>query len=253
MFLLAITTIALFVCINPISSPRYIFGTVLLAFISMLGLLHTAAFQGHVPRISVRDGLALPDCRHVPPIPGPEREVHRPACINGQCDFDSFDQVINTIEYVQVHGIVWGRQLLGVVFFWVPRSFWPDKPIDKGSMLADWKMYSFRNLSAPIWSELYIDGGWAFLLIGMLILGIAIRPANIKSEATLTLLGVPGILGCILPFYSLIVLRSMLQSVALMTVVLVCYLFVRSGRNGAGSALRGSVGTAAGCHPLPMI
>ncbi|MDB5341039.1 MAG: hypothetical protein JWN70_6658, partial [Planctomycetaceae bacterium] len=143
-------------------------------------------------------------------------------------DFDSFAQITNATEFVAVRGHTWGQQMLGVIFFWVPRSFWPGKAIDTGSMLADMKMYSFRNLSAPLWAEFFIDGGWILLVGGMLVLGVVLRQLDASGERALQVSGTPGLVGCILPFYMLLLLRgSLLQSMALLSIVLVTSAFVR--------------------------
>lgn len=77
-------------------------------------------------------------------------------------DFDSFSQITNTVEYVNEHGITSGNQLLGVLFFWVPRSIWPDKAIDTGTVLGEFKAYFFKNLSAPLWAESISTAGGRF-------------------------------------------------------------------------------------------
>lgn len=40
--------------------------------------------------------------------------------------------------------------------------------------LAEWKMYFFKNLSSPLWAEFFINGGWVFVAVGMLLLGLAV-------------------------------------------------------------------------------
>lgn len=225
--------VSLLLCVNPISSPRYIFGTVLLALLGACGAYATAnrfrlvslgAVFGLVYLFPIADMFR----RSLDPAAKSQNPLE--SMLSG--DFDSFAQITNTAEYVATEGITWGNQLLGVLFFWLPRSVWPDKAVDTGTMLGEWKLYMFKNLSAPLWAELFINGGWLILVVGMLILGAAVAKLDRSSEAALATTGRPTVLACILPFYMLIVLRgSLLQSVAFMTVVVLAYLFIRTKFN----------------------
>jgi hypothetical protein len=140
-------------------------------------------------------------------------------------DFDAFGQLMNTLDYVAAHGVTWGSQMLGVVTFWVPRSLWPSKPVDTGILLAEHKGYSFSNLSASMWTELFINGGWLLLVMGMFAIGYAARVADRRVELSLRVGHMPAPLPAILAFYVLIVLRgSLLQAVAAGTIVTLCAL-----------------------------
>lgn len=55
--------------------------------------------------------------------------------------------------------ITWGRQLLGALLFFVPRSFWPGKPIGSGAFIANTQDV-FSNISMPFLGEGYINFGW---------------------------------------------------------------------------------------------
>lgn len=85
--------------------------------------------------------------------------------------FDAFSQIVNTYKYVDVHGLRWGYQLLGALFFWVPRSFWPEKPLGTGYMVHDALGFSFLNVSGPLWAEMYINFGVIGIFVGFFILG----------------------------------------------------------------------------------
>lgn len=87
-------------------------------------------------------------------------------------DFDGFQQVVNTLSYVQTHGYAAGRHLLSAVLFFVPRSVWPDKATIASADVATHAGYSFTNLSLPIHAELYLQFGVVGLVVGMLLLGI---------------------------------------------------------------------------------
>ena len=141
-------------------------------------------------------------------------------------DFDAFDQVNNTVNYVQVEGHTRGRQLAGSALFWVPRVGWPDKPTNTGELLANFRDYDYGNLSAPVWAEFWIDGGWPLLLVGMGELGWLLRRSDERAKARPSQPAPRRLVG-ILPFYMIIVLRgSMLQAMAGLTVLVLSGLFI---------------------------
>lgn len=220
---------ALLFVVNPISSPRYVFGTVALAVAAALGAYATAD-RFKVVALSAMLGLVtvFPVLDTFRRSANASIEAESPTSAMTTGDFDAFAQLVNTVEYVQVAGVTYGNQLLGVFLFWVPRRMWEAKPVDTGILLARFKKYSFENLSAPIWAELFINGGWVFLLIGMFTLGFHLRRLDTKTEQLLSASSnIPPILGCILPFYLLIVLRgSLLTSMGYLLVLLLCVAFV---------------------------
>jgi hypothetical protein len=221
--------VALFVCVNPVNSARYVSGTVILAMLGAFGAYSTvkkfrtvalSAILGMVYLFPIADMFR----RSLDPSAKSQNPLE--SMLSG--DFDSFSQITNTVDYVNEAGITWGNQILGVIFFWVPRGIWPDKAIDTGVLLAAWKGYFFKNLSAPLWSELYINGGWILLVLGMLVLGVIVGRSDRDGEAVLASTNYPSLIACIVPFYLLIVLRgSLLQSVAFMSVIVVACWFVR--------------------------
>ena len=62
-----------------------------------------------------------------------------------------------------------GRQLLGVLLFWVPRTIWPTKPVGSGSLLAD-QHFAFNNISMPFFGEGYVNFGFIGVLLFVIIL-----------------------------------------------------------------------------------
>lgn len=234
-FLLVMSLLVLVVCVNPISSPRYLVGTVALAVLASFGLFATprrfrvtavAALVGFVVGFPILDTFRRSVSTEVT-VRGPLQSF-----VSG--DYDSFNQINNAASYVARSGIDIGQQALGVVLFWVPRSVWPEKPIDTGALIANFRGYEFTNLSAPLWAELFVNGGWVALVLGMLILGYMLRRFDVRSESRLLEFGVPSLLGCILPFYLLILLRgSLLQAMANLAVVLAIAWFARGRPLGA--------------------
>jgi hypothetical protein len=87
-----------------------------------------------------------------------------------QGHFDGYENLCHAIDYVRDHGIVWGRQLAGALLFWVPRSWWPTKPIGSAAYIATSYLsttynVTFTNLASPLLQEAYLNFG----VIGVLI------------------------------------------------------------------------------------
>jgi hypothetical protein len=219
---------ALLFSVNPISSARYIFGSVFLSFLMGLGAFDSAR---KVRLMSAMFFLAL---IFVFPLADAFRYAGDPdwsgiltlsSLTTG--DFDSFVQVNNTLKYVAANGVTWGVQALGVLLFWVPREWWPAKPLDTGVLLAQFRGYSFENLSAPIWSELFINGGWLALVLGMFLLGVYMRKRDDSSVALNAIGQQPSILDMIVPFYLVFMLRgSLLQAMSYLLVTVICTAFI---------------------------
>lgn len=81
-----------------------------------------------------------------------------------------FDSYQNFAIIVFDNIVTWGRQLLGVFFFWTPRSVWPNKPIGSGHFLAEIKDLTFSNISCNFFAEGYINFGFIGVLIFLIIL-----------------------------------------------------------------------------------
>ncbi|MCF4009281.1 hypothetical protein [Rheinheimera sp. UJ63] len=76
--------------------------------------------------------------------------------------FDSFQ----TFAQVMTNNIItYGNQLLIVLFFWVPRKYWPDKPLSSGVEIGQSLGAYFTNMSANIFAEGWLNFGFlgAFL------------------------------------------------------------------------------------------
>ncbi len=81
--------------------------------------------------------------------------------------FDSY-QNFALIYFEQI--ITWGRQLLGVLLFWMPRSVWPEKPIGSGYVLAHKMHFTWDNVSANYFAEGYINFGFLGIFLFVLFL-----------------------------------------------------------------------------------
>jgi hypothetical protein len=223
---------------NPVANARYTAGTVYLAVLTSLGLVATrprfrAVIAGFV--VSVILLFPLADAYRstdTSPVQGID-----PVAALTTGDFDAFAQVVNTVQYVQEHGITYGYQALGPLVFWIPRDLWPQKPVDTGILIAESRGHAFTNLSAPLWAELFINGGWLLLVAGMVVFGMLVRRWDNRLVQRMRTYPTPGVLSCILPFYLLIVLRgSLLQATSSLVVIVLCAWFVRDGRAAAVQA-----------------
>lgn len=72
----------------------------------------------------------------------------------------NFDAGQNFMCVIKENVITWGRQLLGVLLFFIPRSLWPSKPIGSGAYLASLHPGSFSNIAMPYFAEGYMNFGF---------------------------------------------------------------------------------------------
>lgn len=228
--LIGVGSVFLIAVVNPVSSARYTFGTVAFALAVFAGALRTRfrvrmtllgvivaflflfpiadAFRYTAGRRSTRSGFF--------------------AEYESNPDYDSFWQIGNAISF-WVDGLVEpGRQLLGSLFFWVPRSLWAAKPTDTGAMLANYRGYSFDNLSAPIWAELLTNGGIVAVVVGFLLLGPVMSAMDTRMLVSFSTDRWWAILGAVIPVYMTILLRgSLLQATGSLVITVACLIWVR--------------------------
>lgn len=81
--------------------------------------------------------------------------------------FDSYQNFSHIVSHDVVTG---GKQLLGVVFFWIPRTFWESKPVGSGELLANQLNYTFNNVSANYFAEGYINFGFLGIILFLLVI-----------------------------------------------------------------------------------
>ena len=87
--------------------------------------------------------------------------------------YDAWANVDSAIRYTADNGYQYGLQLIGVIFFFIPRAIWTNKPVATGHLVGDFLMNNFTmwfdNLSSPIISEGYVDFGiFGVILFGLL-------------------------------------------------------------------------------------
>lgn len=81
-----------------------------------------------------------------------------------------YDSYYNFALILTENIISWGRQLLGVFFFWIPRNFWPNKPVGSGHFIADIVHLINPNASCNYFAEGYINFGFLGIFIFTLLL-----------------------------------------------------------------------------------
>jgi hypothetical protein len=228
-FMLAGAT-ALMLVANPLSSARYTAGTVAFALVLFLGattnwrrarltMLGTiGAFLFLFPlmnvfRYSVSDSSS---------------RTNFFSEYQGNPDYDAFFQIANAYAFVNDGLMVPMRQIMGSLLFWVPRSLWAGKPEDTGIMLADYRGYSFTNLSAPMWAELLVNGGMVAVVIGFIGLGALVRLLDDRMSQAHEIGGWWGLVGSVLSAYTLILWRgSLLQATGSFAVMMFSLFWVR--------------------------
>lgn len=227
--LMLVTGLAVLYSVNPISSPRYYTGTVLLAMAAALGAYATPA-RVRFSAVAFLAGLLLlfplaDSFRNA----GPVDVEFQPLVSLTTGDFDGLVQTMNTTRYVDLKGVTWGEQAAGVALFWVPRGWWEDKPIDTGGLVAQSAGYQFTNMSAPLWAEMFINGGWVLLAVGALTFGWWVRRWDDRAVSSGA---ATSPLAMILPFYLVILLRgSLLQAMAYLAVLVAASWFVSDRRS----------------------
>ena len=232
---------------NPISNARYLSGTAILAAAAAAGLFATAArFRVSVLAFLVALLVIFPIMDVFRYRVSQDVSDANPIKAFLSPDFDSFANVVNGYLIVQREGIHIGQQFLGVVAFWVPRGLWPAKPVDTGIYLAQSRGYPVVNLSAPLWIEMFMNGGFVVLIVAMFALGYFLHAWDTRIDRQLAIFKMPTVLACIVPFYMFILLRgSLLQAMPYLMVTVVCWLFVRVRNKPPPGASR-PASTAAG-------
>ncbi|MFC3159080.1 oligosaccharide repeat unit polymerase [Chryseobacterium arachidis] len=81
-----------------------------------------------------------------------------------------FDTYQNFALLISNDIISYGRQLLGVFLFWVPRSVWPDKPPGTGAYTAEKLNFFFSNVAANYFAEGYVNFGYLGIIIFLIFL-----------------------------------------------------------------------------------
>ncbi|MGR6104799.1 MAG: O-antigen polymerase [Candidatus Nitrosoglobus sp.] len=164
---------------NPIATARLTVGTILL---SLFFILPWRRWYGLIVVLGLIVGLILvfplaDIFRITLDVRLGERIIETSSVdeLTENGDFDAFQMVANTMIVTDKIGYQFGQQIGGALAFWVPRFIWPSKPMPTGELVAEQVGYSYGNLSAPLWAEFYVDGGWLLMVVGFAIYGALVR------------------------------------------------------------------------------
>jgi hypothetical protein len=141
-------------------------------------------------------------------------------------DYDQWMMTANGVWFGDGLGHTFGFQILGAFLFFVPRSIWPNKPIDTGVLVGRHVASAGTdNLSSPLWIELWIDFGIIGVILGFFTLGIIARRAeDCFAEMGKVTSSEPLVVQLLLPFlvgYGFILLRGpLLQAMSHLAVML---------------------------------
>lgn len=90
-------------------------------------------------------------------------------------DYDAYSMVALTLRFIGENGSTVGKQLIGVLLSWVPRSIWHDKPISTGPMIAEHYGWWFTNVSEPLPAEMLANFGIFGAMVASFICGLIVR------------------------------------------------------------------------------
>lgn len=97
------------------------------------------------------------------------------AGVYNNVDFDAYSMFARTITYVNDNSSTYGGQLLGTIFFFIPRNIWPNKPVPSGELVSSAQGQEFTNLSCPLPAEGYINFGILGIIIYAILTGRILR------------------------------------------------------------------------------
>lgn len=239
--ILVATVVVLLVINNPIATPRYWLGVILIAPILMIVKLKN--YSSMMFSILLIIGLTV-----VFPFSAVFRggfevdlveEIHsKPLYMNLATvgHFDAFQQIVNSIKYVEKEGHTYGSQITGALMYWYPRAWWTNKPISSGQLIGEYNGYPNTNLSMPLWGEFYLDGGLILVIVMFLLYGMLVR--NVESRLLDDRVGPNSIVYIFVCFYApfqILLLRgALMPTIAYITPVLVLFIFLAKRHSVVG-------------------
>lgn len=105
-------------------------------------------------------------------------------------DYDAYSMIARTIKYVDSHGATNGYQLLGVLFFYVPRTLWSAKPGGSGNLVCMAQGQAQLNISCPLPAEGFLNFGILGFILFAVVAALVCRGLDrwfVKSTTPLRL------------------------------------------------------------------
>lgn len=161
---------------NPVANARFWFGTVALAIFFVIFKWRSMSFAIWVNAFIFILIIVFPYSdlfRHSVDSQIVAVKTYKQLSENG--DYDAFQQIINTVRYTSYFHLAFGAQFVGAALFFVPRSLWPGKPEGTGAVIANGIGYDYTNLSAPFWSECFINFGMIGVILIFFLYGAAVE------------------------------------------------------------------------------
>ena len=227
MALLSLLLVLNLVVSNPMSTPRLLSGTLALTLMFLtLGWSRRHSFGAWVTGLISALLLVFP-YTDIFRYEGSSLSLQPVVGQLSSADYEIFQQLANTIIFVSASGVTFGYQLLGALFFWVPRGVWPNKPYGSGQLVGEYLGYQHTNLSSPLWAEAYINAGLIGVILTLLLWGFVssllqnLYIASYENATSLIAVLVP-----ILAAYQIFLLRGDLQNGTAYLVPIVAYLFL---------------------------
>ena len=248
---LLIITLSIFTAIenNPISTPRFQVGTIL---ISIFFIFPWRKYKASLAIYGLALGMivifpyaSLYRNSNNPSLVAKIEQFRKANPLVTSGDYDSFQQVMNGVRMVQDYGITYGHQISSAFLFWVPRKLWPGKAQPTGVLIAERSGYGFTNLSAPLWIEFYVDGGWLLVLLGFFFYGRFVRTLDLARRNSDDRLKPMYLLATIYAGYQIFLLRgSLMPAIAYLSpvfpVILACSKYRKSSIRGDFEINRGN-------------
>ncbi|MFB7914521.1 hypothetical protein [Streptomyces sp. NPDC056061] len=225
---------------NPVSNARYWFLTVLVSLL-FTAFPTSAAMYRSVLALGVVGALVLfpyadrfrYDSAGYRPVES--SSVFEPLATK---DYDQTVMFANTVTWVDTWGHTYGRQLAGSALFFVPRSVWGGKPEDTGVRVGQWMGMNMTNLSAPLWTEFWVDFGAVGMTGAFALIGYAAARTDRRYARAVSRAGPGGVTAVVVPLiagYTFILLRGpLLQAMGKPAIALLCLLLVTSFRGRSG-------------------
>lgn len=94
-------------------------------------------------------------------------------------DYDAYSMLARSIDYIETYGVTMGKQLITVLFFFVPRSLWAAKAQGSGATIAEAQGQFYTNLACPAPAEGIMNYGIIGLVVFAVVFACACRKADI--------------------------------------------------------------------------
>jgi len=179
-FALVLSSIALLILANPVSTSRFWFFTVVTSIVITTVTLTPGRIRFGSLALFYGSLFVFPLADYFRGANRGFGAIGSSAWLTG--DFDALQITSAGIQWFQINGSVWGHQLLGAMFPVIPRSIWTSKPLDTGVMIARANGMRFENISGPWVSEAVINFGYLGLLIFPFLVAFLFRVIKFRAE-----------------------------------------------------------------------